>query len=117
MNGRIGAMILVLAGSMLVLDPASSNAQSFGFAISSGGGGHHHHHHGGWWAGYGVGPYWGPGWGPGWYGPPPIVYAAPPVVQPIYVQPQTVMPVTPTARAPYASAPTPPANPVAADTA
>ena len=109
------AIAIAVAGFLLATLPKTSNAQAFAFSIGSGG----HHHHGGWWAGYGVGPYWGPGWGPGWYGPPPIVYAPPPivqpVVQPIYIQPQTIAPAPPPAISPYSSTTAPGANVLAAD--
>src|SRR6478672_2750509 len=104
---------LGLAGLVMTCVPAVTRGQSFGFAVGSGG---HHHHHGGWAFSYGVGPYWGPGWGPGWYGPPPIVYAPPPVVQPIYVQPTTVTPLPPPPAASPYSPTTPPGPPVAANT-
>lgn len=87
-------------------------AQSFAFSVGSGGGGHHHHghhYHGGtrWGFGYSSAPYWGPGY----WGPPPIVYAPAPVVQPVYIQPQTIVPVSPG----YTAAPAPaPSAPVAA---
>jgi hypothetical protein len=108
---KLLAVLVIIAGvnAMFV---ESSHAQAVGFSVSSGGG---HHHHGGggtrWSFGYGYGPWWGPGWGPGWYGPPPIIYAPPPVVQPVvqpvYIQPQTIQPVTP--GTPY-SATTPPTS-------
>jgi hypothetical protein len=111
---QLGMVMFALSAALVALCPAESRAQAFAFSVGSGGG--HHHHHGGWWAGYGFGPYWGPGWGPGWYGPPPIVYAPPPVVQPIYVQPQTVLPAPPGPNPYTTSAPSaPPA--VAANTA
>src|SRR6476469_4066203 len=106
--------LLVAAGLVMGLCPAEGRAQSFAFSVGSGG----RHHHGGWWAGYGVGPYWGPGWGPGWYGPPPIVYAPPPViqpvVQPVYIQPQTIAPPPPPV-SPYTSSAVPAMNALAAD--
>jgi hypothetical protein len=103
--------VLVLAS----LVPIESHAQSFAFSVGSGG---RCHHHGGWWAGYSVGPYWGPGWGPGWYGPPAVVYAAPPVVQPpvVYVQPQTVTVPPPPATSPYTTSAAPAPNSLAANT-
>jgi len=105
---------LVLAGLLLALTPAAVRAQAFAFSVGSGGG--HHHHHGGWGFSYGYGPWWG---GPGWWGPPPIVYAPPPVVQPIvqpvYIQPQTIAPVPTPSSLPYSSNSAPPANPPAAD--
>jgi len=107
---RVWIASLVTSAALLASAPAESHAQAFAFSIGSGGG--YRHHHGGWSAAYGFGPNWGPGWGPGWYGPPPIIYAPPPIVQPIYVQPQTVAPLPPAS--PYASPPysssTSPAN-------
>jgi hypothetical protein len=107
---RVWIASLVTSAALLAIAPAEVRGQAFAFSIGSGG---YRHHHGGWSVGYGYGPYWGPGWGPGWYGPPPIVYAPPPVVQPvvqpIYVQPQTVAPAPPPTTSPYTSS-TPPAN-------
>jgi len=96
---KLLAVLVIIAGVNATFTE-SSHAQAVGFSVSSGGG---HHHHGGggtrWSFGYGYNPWWGPGWGPGWYGPPPIIYAPPPVVQPVvqpvYIQPQTIQPVTP----------------------
>lgn len=99
---------LLSAAALLISTPTECHGQSFAFGISSGGG--RCHHGGGWSFGYGVGPYWGPGWGPGWYGPPAVVYAPPPIVQPIYVQPTTVAPVPAPTASPYAATTTPPAN-------
>jgi len=109
---KLLAVLVIIAGVNATF-AESSHAQAIGFSVSSGGG--HHHHHGGtrWSFGYGYSPYWGPGWGPGWYGPPPIVYAPQPVVQPviqpIYVQPQTVAPPPP-GPSPYISSNNPPSN-------
>jgi len=100
--------------ALVALAPAEGRGQSFAFAVGSGGG---HHHRTGWSFGYGVGPYWGPGWGPGWWGPPAVVYAPPPVVQPIYVQPQTVLPVAPGPTPYTTSVPSSPPVAVAADRA
>ncbi len=105
-------VVLGLASLAMACVPAVTRAQSVAFAIGSGG---RYHHHGGWAFGYGVGPYWGPGWGPGWYGPPPVVYAQPPVVQPIYVQPTTVAVPPPPAVSPYTSSAAPPGPAVAAN--
>jgi hypothetical protein len=105
------AVAIAVAGFLLTMLPTRGNAQAFAFSIGSGG----HHHHGGWWAGYGVGPYWGPGWGPGYWGPPPIVYAPPPIIQPVYIQPQTIAPAPPPAISPYSSTSAPGANALAAD--
>jgi len=110
---KLGTVLFALAACLVALSPIECRAQAFAFSVGSGGG--CHHHHGGWWAGYGFGPGWGPWWGPGWYGPPAVVYAPPPVVQPIYVQPQTIAPV-PTPTSPYTSA-APPNATVAANTA
>jgi hypothetical protein len=110
---KLVACIALVVGAQAAFAP-QCQAQSFGFSIASGGGKHHHHgHH------HHCAPStrWGfsYGYGPGWWGPPPIVYApAPivqPVVQPIYVQPQTVVPAVPAT--PYTVAPAQPA-PVAA---
>ncbi len=103
------ACIALVAGLLTACAP-QCQGQSFGFSIASGGGGHHHHHHGHhhhcspgtrWSFGY--------GYAPSYWGPPPIVYApAPivqPVVQPIYIQPQTVAPAVPYTAAPAPSAP------------
>ena len=114
MTGRLSkrlSLALLLVGTLLTSMPTKCSAQAFAVSVGSGGG--HHHHHGGWSFAYGYGPGW---WGPGWWGPPPIVYAPPPVVQPIvqpiYIQPQTIQPVpTPsytTNSAP--AAPSPPAD-------
>jgi hypothetical protein len=107
-------LALVLVGALLASMPTKSSAQAFAFSVGSGG----HHHHGGWGFSYGYGPWWG---GPGWWGPPPIVYAPPPivqpVVQPVYIQPQTIAPVTPPIASPYTSSPAPSPNVLAANTA
>src|SRR5438876_10139458 len=110
---RVWIASLVASAALLASAPAESHAQAFAFSIGSGGG--YRHHHGGWSAAYGFGPYWGPGWGPGWYGPPPIVYAPPPVVQPIYIQPQTIAPVPTPGVSPYSSTGAPAANSFVAD--
>jgi hypothetical protein len=103
-----GKLCFLIMAAVLMFSPAVSRAQSFGFSISSGGHGHHHghhhhhHHRGGWAFGYHAGPYWGPGW----WGPPPVVYAAPAVVQPsvVYVQPAPVVTTPPPpAVSPYSS--------------
>src|SRR5262249_38811559 len=95
-------LALVLVGILLASMPTKSSAQAFAFSVGSGGG--CHHHHGGWGFSYGYGPWWG---GPGWWGPPPIVYAPPPivqpVVQPVYIQPQTIAPVPTPSSTPYTS--------------
>ena len=116
MTARIAkllAAVMLIAGLQIPFSSASFG-QSFAFSVGSGGGGHHHHHghyHGGsrWAFGYSSAPYWGPGY----WGPPPIVYApAPivqPVVQPVYIQPQTIAPVSPG----YSSAQPVPPGPVA----
>jgi len=105
---------LLLAAALLASTSANASAQAFAFSVGSGGG--HHHHHGGWSFAYGYGPGW---WGPGWWGPPPIVYAPPPVVQPvvqpIYIQPQTIAPAPAPTASPYTSNSPPAANPPAAD--
>src|SRR5947209_7283224 len=109
----------LMLGGLPLLTPAMSHAQAFGFSVGSGG----HHHHGGWglsYGSYGYGPWWGPGWGPGWYGPP-VVYAPPPVVQPIYIQPQTIAPAPPPPpgpspyATPYSSSSAPAASTLVAD--
>lgn len=118
MTGRLSklakrlTLALMLAGSLLASMPAKTSAQAFAFSVGSGGG--CHHHHGGWGFSYGYGPGW---WGPGWWGPPPIVYAPPPivqpVVQPVYIQPQTIAPVPTPTSTPYTSnsAPAAPSTP------
>jgi hypothetical protein len=118
MIGRLSKRLLLalmLVASLLAAKPATSHAQAFAFSVGSGG----HHHRGGWGFSYGYGPgWWGPGWGPGWYGPPPIVYAPPPViqpvVQPVYIQPQTIAPPPPPV-SPYTSSAAPAMNSLAAD--
>ncbi len=95
--GKLVACLVLVAGLQVAFAPRCQG-QSFGISVGSGGGGHHHHHHE---HHHGHGTRWsfGYGYGPGWWGPPPIVYApAPmvqPVIQPIYIQPQTVAPAVP----------------------
>ncbi len=105
-------LALMLAAGLFAARPAKSQAQAFAFSVGSGG----HHHRSGWGFSYGYGPGW---WGPGWWGPPPIVYAPPPVVQPIvqpvYIQPQTIAPPPAPPLSPYSSSATPSATLPVAD--
>jgi hypothetical protein len=120
---KFAVLSFVFSLTIAVGSARPCHAQAFGFSVGSGG----HHHHGGWgfsYGSYGYGPWWGPGWGPGWYGPP-VVYAPPPivqpVVQPVYIQPQTVLPATPQPPGPspyatqYSSSSAPAASTLVAD--